>query len=130
MSYKLTPQHTKQVLLAPSDERTAYLVEKAVEHGKLWGARGEQGWLVPMTGEKLEYFPIWPHPDFATKAIAERFEGFEAEEIELEHFISHWLHLFQKDGVKVACFPDNKWMFWLIEPEDLTDYFDREIKDR
>ncbi len=129
MPYEITAQQITRVLKASSDERTAYLVEKAVQHGRLWGAKGEQGWLVPITKDKLEYFPIWPHQDFVHKSVQEKFEGFEPEEIELEHFLNHWLPLFEKDGVKVASFPDTDWAFWLIEPTDLADYFQKEIDD-
>ena len=115
----MNPQQYESVLALSSADRSSHFVGKAADWEQLWGVRNSEGWLVPVTPENIEYFPVWPHPEYAQKIADEHFPGHYAEEITLDKFISNWLPKFEKDNVKVGVFPDKEWVFWVMEPNDL-----------
>lgn len=117
----MNPQQYESVLALSGTDRATHFVGKSADWEQLWGVRNEEGWLVPETPEGLEYFPVWPHPEYAQSITDAHFPGHVATEIALEDFLSEWLPTFEKDGVKVAVFPNKEWMFWVMEPGDLAD---------
>ena len=123
----MNPQQYESVLALVSDERLSHFVGKVADWEQLWGARNKEGWLVPITQENLEYFPVWPHPEYAQKMIDMHFPGHEATEISLEEFMNHWLPTFEKDNVKVAVFPNKEWVFWVMEPADILESLKQEL---
>jgi len=102
-----------------SNARFQHFVSKVADWEQLWTVKNDEGWLVPVAPEGFEYFPVWPHPEYAQKITDLNFPGHKAEEISLQEFLSHWLPLLQDDDVKVAVFPNREWTFWCIEADDL-----------
>ncbi len=102
-----------------SNARFQHFVSKIADWEQLWTVKNDEGWLVPVAPEGFEYFPVWPHPEYAQKITDLNFPGHKAEEISLQEFLSHWLPLLQYDDVKVAVFPNREWTFWCIEADDL-----------
>ena len=121
MPYKMNPQQYEAVLALSSADRSSHFVGKVADWEQLWGVRNGEGWLVPVTPENIEYFPVWPHPEYAQKMTDEHFPGHNAVEISLDEFISSWLPKFEKDNVKVGVFPNKEWVFWVMEPNDLLE---------
>jgi len=80
-----------------------------------------------VTPENIEYFPVWPHPEYAQKITDIHFPGHEATEVSLDEFMNHWLPTFEKDNVKVAVFPNKDWVFWVMEPADMLESLKEEI---
>lgn len=119
MPYRMNPQQYESVLALSSADRSTHFVGKVADWQQLWGVKNEEGWLVPITPDDVEYFPVWPHPEYAQKITDEHFPGHQAVEITLDEFLSHWLPTFERDGVKVAVFPNKDWVFWVMEPKDL-----------
>ena len=94
---------------------------------QLWAVKNSDGWLVPATSDNLEYFPVWPHPEYAQKIADEYYPGHVATEISLEQFMSHWLPTFVKDKVKVGVFPNNEWALWVMEASGLLECLEDEV---
>lgn len=127
MPYKMNPQQFKSVLALSSADRSSHFVGKVADWEELWGVRDQEGWLVPITSEELEYFPVWPHPEYAQKIADEHFPGHTATRISINEFLSKWLPTFNTDNVKVAVFPNKEWVFWVMEPEDLRQCLEEEM---
>ena len=122
MPYRMHPKQFDSVIGFSSADRNAHFVSRVADWQQLWGVRNNDGWLVPVIEEKrLEYFPVWPHPEYAQKITDLHFPGYEATEISLDEFLSQWLPTFVNDNVKVAVFPNKEWVFWVMEPEDLAE---------
>ena len=121
MPYKMNPQQYEAVLALSSADRSSHFVGKVADWEQLWGVRNGEGWLIPVTPENIEYFPVWPHPEYAQKITDEHYPGHNAVEISLDEFISSWLPKFEKDNVKVGVFPNKEWVFWVMEPNDLLE---------
>ena len=122
MPYRMHPQQFESVLAFSSDERKSHFISRVGDWQQLWGVKNSQGWLVPVVEEKgIEYFPVWPHPEYAQRITDKHFPGHQATEISLDRFLAHWLPTFTKDNVKVAVFPNKKWVFWVMEPEELSE---------
>ena len=119
MPCRMNPQQYASVLALSSADRSTHFVGKVADWQQLWGAKNDRGWLVPCTPDGLAYFPVWPHPEYARKIIAAHFPDHHAVEFTLDEFLDHWLATFERDGVKVAVFPDEDWVFWVMEPKDL-----------
>ena len=119
MPYTLNTQQYKAVLALSSEARYSHFIGKVADWELLWGVRNEEGWLIPLTVESMEYFPVWPHPEYAQKIADIHFPGHEATEIRLDKFIEELLPRLKADNVKVAVFPNEAWDMWIIEPPDL-----------
>lgn len=123
MPYKINQAQFDSVTALSSADRSSHFVAKVADWQQLWAVKNDEGWLVPITPDGLEYFPVWPHPDYAQKIADENFPGHVAVEISLEEFLSRWLPTCEKDNVKIAVFPNKEWVFWVMEPRDLADCF-------
>ncbi len=121
MPYKMNDKQFEAVLALDSLKRYDHFISKVADWEQLWSVKSAAGWLVPVAPENFEYFPLWPHPEYAQKITDENFAGHETVEITLEELLVHWLPLFEEDNVKIAVFPNRDWTFWCIEPNDLKD---------
>lgn len=121
MPYRMNEKQFEAVLALDSFDRYGHFVSKVADWEQLWGVKSDEGWLTPIAPEEFEYFPLWPHPEYAQKIADENFPGHTATEISLEELLDHWLPLFEQDQVKVAVFPNKEWIFWCIEPQDLKE---------
>jgi len=119
--YWMNEKQFEAVLALDSSDRYDHFVSIVADWEQLWGVKSDEGWLVPVSPEEFEYFPLWPHPEYAQKIVDENFPGHSATEISLEELLDHWLPLFEQDQVKVAVFPSKEWKFWCIEPQDLKE---------
>ena len=123
----MNPQQFKAVLELSSSDRCSHFIGKVADWEQLWGVKNSEGWLVPITPEDMEYFPVWPHPEYAQKIVDENFEGYQAVEISIQEFIDRWIPTFAEDNVKVAVFPDMYWEFWVMEPKDMLEVLQDEM---
>ncbi|GIU52633.1 hypothetical protein TUM4438_45820 [Shewanella sairae] len=121
MAYKMNGKQYEAVLALDSSKRFEHFVSKVADWRQLWGVKNDEGWLVSVDPEGFEYFPLWPHPEYAQKVVDENFPGHQAVELSLDELLNHWLPLFEQDNVKVAVFPNREWTFWCIEPQDLKE---------
>ena len=119
MAYAMNEKQFESVQSLDTEKRLQHFISKVADWEQLWTVKSKEGWLVPVAPEGFEYFPIWPHPEYAQKIADLNFPGHKAEEISLSDFLSHWVPLLQGDDVKVAVFPNKDWTFWCIEAEDL-----------
>ena len=119
MPYDLNPEQYKAVVSLEGKQRALHFIGRIADWELLWGVQNEEGWLVPVAPDDFEYFPVWPHPDYAQTIIDKNFPGHKAAEISLDDFMSEWLPRFIVDKVKVAVFPDEDWGLWIMEPTDL-----------
>ena len=127
MPYKMNEKQFEAVLGLDGFKRYDHFVSKVGDWQQLWGVKSDEGWLVPVAPEEFEYFPVWPHPEYAQRIADENFPGHSATEISAQEFLDHWLPLFKQDSVKVAVFPNHEWTFWCMEPEDLKDEIKNEM---
>ncbi len=128
MPYKMNEKQFEAVLALSSFDRYVHFVGKAADWQQLWGARNDEGWFLRMAPRDLEYFPVWPHPEYAQRIMDETFPGHTATEITLQSFMTHWLPLFQRDDVRVGVFPNMDWTLWLIEAKDLEEVLTEELE--
>jgi len=119
--YKMNDKQYEAVLSLDSSKRFDHFISKVADWEQLWAVKSSEGWLVPVAPEEFEYFPIWPHAEYAQRVADENFPGHQATEISLEELLDHWIPLFEQDKVKVAVFPNKEWTFWCIEPNDLKE---------
>ncbi len=120
MPYRMNEPQFEAVTALSGADRSSHFVGKVADWEQLWAVKNNEGWLVPVTPEDLEYFPVWPHPEYAQRISDEHFPGHTAVEISLDEFLSHWLPTCEKDNVKIAVFPNKEWAFWVMEPQDLA----------
>ena len=121
MPYRMNEPQFKAVTNLDSFKRFDHFVSKVADWEQMWGVRSEEGWLVPEAPEGFEYFPVWPHPEYAQKICDLNFPNNTATEISLNDFLEIWIPRFIEDKLKVAVFPNIDWTFWCMEPKDLKD---------
>lgn len=128
MPYAMNDKQFESVLALSSQDRQTHFIVKVADWEQLWAVKDNDGWLVPMTPDGIEYFPVWPHPEYAQKIADKHFPGNEATEISLDEFINHWLPTFTQDNVKVGVFPNKEWVFWAMEASDLVECLEDECE--
>lgn len=121
MPYRMNEKQFEAVLALDSSKRYEHFLGKVADWEQLWGVKNKSGWLVPVAPEGFEYFPLWPHPDYAQGVADKNFPGHVATEITLRNLLETWLPRLEDDKVKLAIFPNNEWTFWCIEPWDLKE---------
>ena len=127
MPYHLNAEQSKSVLALDNEARSVHCIGQIGDWEELWGVRNDEGWLVPCATEDMQYFPIWPHPDYAQMTADDQFPGHVPERIALDDFMSKWLPRLKDDGVKVGIFPNMEWTMWMMEPEDVLSSLEDEI---
>lgn len=127
MPFKLSDNQTKAVLEKDTQKRHSYFVTKTVGWQQLWGAKKGDDWLVPVSTDEYEYFPLWPHPKCAQQALADHFPGYEAIEISLVELLDYWLPLFSHNNVRPAVFPNHEWAFTPVEAKQLDQQLRKEL---
>ncbi|MDQ8192703.1 DUF2750 domain-containing protein [Roseibacillus persicicus] len=128
MAHHLNPEQFDAILALDEENRCLHLIGKVGDEEKLWGVRNSEGWLVPVAPDDFEYFPIWPHPEYAQKIADLHFPGHTATEISLDDFMKHWLPKFEADNVKVAVFPNVEWDLWVVDPPRLLAELEEELE--
>ena len=121
MPYNMNEKQYEAVLALDSSDRYDHFISKVADWQQLWGVKSAEGWLVPIAPEDFEYFPLWPHYEYAQKITDENFPGHTAAEISLEELLDHRLPLFEQEKVKLAVFPNKEWTFWCVDPQDLKE---------
>lgn len=119
MPYKMNEQQLNAVLALNNEERYQHFVSKVADWEQLWGVRTNDGWLVPATPEGVEYFPLWPHPEYAQRVADKNWPGHKAEELNYAFLVSEGLEKLANDNVKVAVFPDMAWQCILTDARQL-----------
>ena len=128
MSYKIIPKKFKALLEASNEDRYFHAVAKIVDLEELFALKDDQGWFFAETKDGDVYFPIWCHPDFATKTAAKHAKGYSVEAIDLELFMNVWLPGMANDGVKVSIFPNMDWESMMLDAavvlEDIKEQYE------
>ena len=127
MPYRMNEAQFKAVLAIDSFSRFDHFISKVADWQQLQGVKNQEGWLVPVAPEGFEYFPLWPHPEYAQKISDNNFPGHQATEISLDDLLNHWIPLFEEGKVKVAIFPNEEWTFWCIDPHNLKKELQNEM---
>ncbi|BAP15488.1 hypothetical protein AS19_26370 [Alcanivorax sp. NBRC 101098] len=80
MPYRMNEKQFDAVLALDGLDRYDYFVSKSkvADWELLWGVKSDDGWLVPVAPEEFDYFPLWPHPEYAQKIVDENFPGHRA----------------------------------------------------
>lgn len=120
MPYKINEQQFNAVLALTNDARYQHFVSKVADWQQLWGVRTKNGWLIPVTPEGVEYFPLWPHPEYAQRVADVNWPGHEAEQLDYELLISGGLDELGNDNIKVAVFPNMAWQCILSDARQLV----------
>ncbi|WP_165840090.1 DUF2750 domain-containing protein [Motiliproteus coralliicola] len=121
MPYKMNEQQFQAVNDLSDDERYRHFISKVADWQQVWGVRNSEGWLTPATPDDLDYFPFWPHPEYAQRIADEHWPGHEAEEFDYEFLITEGLEQLSNDGMKVAVFPNLGWQCLVLDAKQLLN---------
>lgn len=117
----------ESVLALDDIDRYKHFISKVGDWQQLWGVKGPDDWFFS-TEHECKYFPLWPHPEYAQKAVNEKYFNYTVTEISLEDLLDDWLPLCVIQKVKIAVFPNQDWMFLCAEPNDLKEAILMELK--
>ena len=67
MPYVMNEKQFESVQSLDSNDRFQHFVSIVADWEQLWTVKSDEGWLVPVAPEGFEYFPVWPHPEYAQK---------------------------------------------------------------
>jgi len=129
MPYKMNSEQYENVLALSAKERYSHFIGKVADWEQLWSLYNEkEGWLLRTTNENVEYFSVWPHPEYAKNIAKEYYPEYNEDEISLEDFMSNLLPKLDSDNVKVGVFPNPEGNTWLMEAKDLLQDLQEECE--
>ena len=129
MSYKIHPKEFESVFSLESRQRYQHFVSKVCDWEELWILENEEeNFLIVCPEADIEYFPVWPHPDYASAFGSDDYPNYKPSKIELEKFIETWLPGLDKDGIKVGAMPNLETTVWIIDPNNLKVDLKEELK--
>ena len=86
-----------------------------------------ENFLIITPQQDLEYLPVWPHTDYAL-AFHEVYPSLKPSRIQLDTFLEIWLPNLNNDGLKVGVLPNLGTTVWIIDPLDLKEELENELK--
>lgn len=75
MPYMMNEKQFEAVLALDSSKRFEHFIGKVADWQQMWSVKSDEGWLVPLAPENFEYFPLWPHFEYAQKLLMRIFQG-------------------------------------------------------
>jgi hypothetical protein len=110
MDWEVNDAEFESVLALPGRVRYEYFVKRTASHGRLWGLRGDSGWVVAEDDEGTRHFPIWPHQRFAEACATGPWQGEKPVPLDVDEWVAGWLPDLEEDGMRVAVFqtPDDQ----------------------
>ena len=125
----MNSEQYENVLALSAKERYSHFIGKVADWEQLWSLYNEkEGWLLRTTNENVEYFSVWPHPEYAKNIAKEYYPEYNEDEISLEDFMSNLLPKLDSDNVKVGVFPNPEGNTWLMEAKDLLQDLQEECE--
>lgn len=106
MSWIPNDHEVLAVLSLGSAERYKYFVSKIADEQRVWSLWQNGGWALASDDQANEIVPAWPHAKFSQVCATKEWLGYEPRPIELRDWIGRWLPGIEKDGRKVAVFPN------------------------
>ena len=120
VSWQVNDAEFAAVLDLPAPRRYEYFVKRAASNGRLWGLRGEGGWVIAEDDEGGQYFPLWPHQRFAEALATGQWSDVAPMAIDIDEWVEEWHADLVGDGIRVAVFqtPDDRGVG--VSPERLN----------
>lgn len=121
--------HSKKienVLKLEPRARYEYFVGKVADFEIVWGLYGE-GWVVGES-QGTTVLPVWPEKEFAAICVTQEWTGNIPKEIALADFLQKWLPGMTSDGRFCWVFPSLADKGYLIDPMELKEDLERELK--
>ena len=113
-----------------SEENFDRFIVEAIETGCVWALEGEEGFaLCPSEkNDDIDVMPFWSQPEFAQAACVDEWSVYKPVPIALEEFLDDWIDGMHEDLLLIGVNwnPDLEGME--IEPLDLVEEFDSEMK--
>ena len=128
MSYRMHPKQLENVFALTSKQRYEHFILKVCDWEELWILEdNNKDFLIITPQEDLAYLPVWPHADYAL-AFHEIYPSLKPSRVELDSFLETWLPNLNNDGLKVGVLPNLGTTVWIIDPLDLKEELENELK--
>ena len=127
MTYKINEKEFEAVLSLSDIERFCHFISRIVDWEEIWSLKAKEGWATVDSEERL-CIPFWPHPKYATHFAKGDWEGYAAEAIVLNDFVSKWLPGMEKDGTFVAVFPNNEMQGIVVDSNRVLAAINEELE--
>lgn len=105
MMWTINSHEIENVLSLSGEDRYNYFIKRVADWGKIWSLRNDDGWVSGKDEEGNEFFPVWPHPQFALLCATENWSDCKAEAIDLSVWLQRWIPGLNSDRRKIAVFP-------------------------
>ncbi|MCU4581564.1 DUF2750 domain-containing protein [Acinetobacter gyllenbergii] len=122
------PKQIENIFSLTPKQRYKHFVSKVCDWEELWILEDEHAnYLILTPQENLEYLPVWPHTDYAA-CFREVYPSFTPTKVDLNNFIEKWLQILNDDGIKIGVLPNLDISVWIIDPLDLKEELENELK--
>lgn len=123
----LTPQEIESIFKRPGERRYEYFIKKVADTEEVFGLADEEGWLMLSEGD-TDALPLFPFAEFAeTFRTSAGLEENEVEMLDLNELLD-WLDDIEKDGLKIAVFPNTEFSCVVMEPSRLKTDLQTELE--
>ncbi|SEL57398.1 Protein of unknown function [Roseateles sp. YR242] len=105
-SYRFGTQEIESVLKQKNEVRFDYFIKRVADWGEVWGLKGPAGWVLLGDEQQNEVAVFWPFKEFAAICATGAWADSTPTSIDLDSFRARWLTGLERDGRRVAVFPN------------------------
>lgn len=121
------PEKIKNVFNLPPEERYDYFIRKVADFEEVWLVKKEQNIIALVDESEREAISVFPEKGFAELLLQGEWEGFTVEKIDVYDFVD-WLDQIKKEGKRIACFPKDDFIAFIVSAEEMKVDLLEEIK--
>lgn len=127
-SYRLTEREFDSVTQLGGAARLKHFVNRVADWQRVWGLRGNSGWVSVGDDAGNSGFAVWPHPQYASACVTGEWEGNRPTPIDVQEFVEDWLPNMADNGIKVAVFPTPEMRGMFVEAVVLRKMLQDELE--
>jgi hypothetical protein len=124
----LNQDEIDRIMKRPAERRYEYFVKKVADSEEVFGLADDEGWALLGEGDS-DALPLFPFPEFAEafNRAADWSSTYEINVLDLNELLE-WLDDMEKDGMKVAVFPNAEFNAVVMEPQRLKADLQAELE--
>lgn len=124
---QLRPNEIAEIFAKRSEKRYDYFIKKVADTEEVFGLTDDEGWLLLDDPDGNDAMPFFPGEEFAERFRVEGdFEEFEIGVLDVNELLL-WLDDMEKDGVRIAVFPNLEMQGAVVSPKKLGEDLEAEL---
>ena len=121
------PDKQNNVLNLSPQDRYGYFIRKVADFEEVW-LLNKNGQYVTLGDSKEQIsIPVWPEKEFAELMLTDEWKDYTVERRDVHDFLD-WLDTLEKEGYKIAGFPDISLKGVVVTADEMKNHLIYELQ--